>query len=314
MLDDGINDLENIWHYDWHINTKYYTADIHLCYTTVRTIGNKEFAELVQAVIIYFDPKTESSFEKVKSWLPYLNELSPPILILVCDTCSEENVVKRSLVQKWCIQNDFELVELSPQKQDDGADDDDFHETTGIKRIIQALHAHTWSNLVMKDNPSIHSPYMRKLMEEEKSCSTNSSILDKTAETEGSGGCQETNEMEACDGCQETNETEACGGCNKATSGTEGASDKQSKTKSGRIDELLPQMDDMALFDTVGEDDPGGSFESMFAKFSLMKEKAESLPPELRKAYAEKVAIAFWKAMGGEEDEIGGLDCSDDEQ
>lgn len=27
---------------------------------------------------------------------------------------------------------------------------DDFEETTGIKRIIQALHAHTWSNLEMK--------------------------------------------------------------------------------------------------------------------------------------------------------------------
>lgn len=27
---------------------------------------------------------------------------------------------------------------------------DDFEETTGIRRIIQALHAHTWSNLEMK--------------------------------------------------------------------------------------------------------------------------------------------------------------------
>jgi hypothetical protein len=33
----------------------------------------------------------ESTFEKAKSWLPYLNELSPPIQILVCEACFEEN-------------------------------------------------------------------------------------------------------------------------------------------------------------------------------------------------------------------------------
>ena len=37
------------------------------------------------------------------------------------------------------------------------------------------------------------------------------------------------------------------------------------------LDELLPQNDDSVLFDAVGEDDPGGSFENLFAKFSLMK-------------------------------------------
>jgi hypothetical protein len=34
VLEDGINDLENIWRYDWHIDTKYYTADIQLCCRT----------------------------------------------------------------------------------------------------------------------------------------------------------------------------------------------------------------------------------------------------------------------------------------
>ena len=30
------------------------------------------------------------------------------------------------------------------------ASDDDFKETTGAKRIVQALHAHTWPNLTLK--------------------------------------------------------------------------------------------------------------------------------------------------------------------
>jgi hypothetical protein len=44
---NATNDLENIWQYDWHIDTKYYTADIQLCCTTGRTIGNKEFKGII---------------------------------------------------------------------------------------------------------------------------------------------------------------------------------------------------------------------------------------------------------------------------
>ena len=43
-----------------------------------------------------------------------------------------------------------------------------------------------------------------------------------------------------------------------------------------------------------------------------MKQKAQDLPPEERKTYAEKMAIAFWRSIGGNEDEIAGLD-SDEE-
>jgi len=47
----------------------------------------------------------------------------------------------------------------------------------------------------------------------------------------------------------------------------------------------------------------GASFEQLFANFQLMKDKAQSLPDEQRKDYAEKVALAFWSAMGGSDDE-----------
>ena len=33
-------------------------------------------------------------------------------------------------------------------------------------------------------------------------------------------------------------------------------------------------------------------------------EKAQSLPPEERKSYAEKVAMSFWTAIGGSDEEI----------
>ena len=47
--------LEQIEAYPWHIDTKYYTADIHICTTPTRTIGNEEFAEKVQGFVLHFD-------------------------------------------------------------------------------------------------------------------------------------------------------------------------------------------------------------------------------------------------------------------
>jgi hypothetical protein len=58
---------------------------------------------------------------------------------------------------------------------------------------------------------------------------------------------------------------------------------------------------------------PQDSFEELFQNLNEMKSKAESLSPRQRKAYAEKMAIAFWKSMGGSESEVEGLSSDDDE-
>lgn len=59
-LPDGKKLIENVVSYDWSIDTKYYTADVKLCHTRERTIGNKEFAESVQAFVVYFDAEKVS--------------------------------------------------------------------------------------------------------------------------------------------------------------------------------------------------------------------------------------------------------------
>ena len=42
-----------------------------------------------------------------------------------------------------------------------------------------------------------------------------------------------------------------------------------------------------------------------------MLEKAEGLSADERKAYAEKVAMSFWSALGCSDDELDRLDDSD---
>jgi hypothetical protein len=53
-------------------------------------------------------------------------------------------------VQEWCVEQGFELVELNPELDLEWEEEQDFIETTGIKRVVQALHAHVWPNLHMK--------------------------------------------------------------------------------------------------------------------------------------------------------------------
>uniref|UniRef100_A0A8C4JWF7 Alpha and gamma adaptin binding protein n=8 Tax=Palaeognathae TaxID=8783 RepID=A0A8C4JWF7_DRONO len=62
---------------------------------------------------------------------------------------------------------------------------------------------------------------------------------------------------------------------------------------------------------TTGEGDLE-NFERLFSKLKEMKDKAATLPHEQRKLHAEKVAKAFWMAIGGDRDEIEGL-SSDEE-
>ncbi|KAG2470994.1 AAGAB protein, partial [Polypterus senegalus] len=162
--------------------------------------------------------------ECVTSWLPVIEPLCLDVLILVCDRVSETGV-SRQKAQEWCIAHGFELVELEPEVLPD--EDDDFPESTGVKRIVQALNANVWSNMEMKDDALLNVD----------------------------------------------------------------------------IQELANL--------TTGEADLD-NFERLFTKLKEMKDKAATLPHAERKLHAEKVAKAFWMAIGGEQEEVEGLSSDDD--
>ncbi|XP_064619514.1 alpha- and gamma-adaptin-binding protein p34-like [Lineus longissimus] len=323
-LPDPENVLEDISSYAWHIDTKYYTADVSICTTQKKTIGDAEFASNVQAIILHFDSKEASSFAMVNSWLPFASEIEPEIQILLCDCCRYEDVVAKSKVHDWCLKHNFELVEMKPDEDSD-SEEDDFREPRGMERVIKALHAHMWPNLVMKDPRSapFRSPFMQQMIAAE---ATGSKLPDlglgehnDDIETETNLGCHNDDIADRLKPKQETDECDEDSispvGCHAAATGGGNAlgSNKTAALKedaSNNIDSLLG--DDMALFSALGNEDPSSeSFEELFTKMKVMKDKAETLPPDERKAYAEKVAISFWKAIGGNEDEIGGLSDSD---
>ena len=125
---------------------------------------------------IYFDK--ENGLKKAEEWIPFLNKFDSGVKILVCEQCSIDEHSKQtfkmsgmaqsyskqifeinmifnlSSAQQWCIRHGYELVELDPLEKPDP--DDDFPETLGIERIIQALHAHSWPNLELKSKSNFY--------------------------------------------------------------------------------------------------------------------------------------------------------------
>ncbi|XP_008570726.1 PREDICTED: alpha- and gamma-adaptin-binding protein p34 [Galeopterus variegatus] len=193
--------------------------------------------------------------------------------------------VNRQEAQEWCIKHGFELVELSPEELPE--EDDDFPESTGVKRIVQALNANVWSNVVMKNDRN-----------------QGFSLLNSLAGTTHSIGSSETCHSEQPH--------------LPAADRTESVSDHRggaSNTTDAQVDSIVDPILDLDIQELASLTTGGGdleNFERLFSKLKEMKERAAPLPHEKRKLQAEQVAKAFWMAIGGDRDEIEGL-SSDEE-
>ncbi|XP_072888739.1 alpha- and gamma-adaptin-binding protein p34 isoform X1 [Hemitrygon akajei] len=264
--------------YPWTIDNKYYTATVQLCVVSDKFKVTKEIADLVEAFVIYFDSTTSSGLDEVSTWLPLTQEWSPEVLILVCDRVSD-NGVSRQAAQQWCIQHGFELVELNPEELPD--EEDDFPESTGVTRIIQALNANVWSNVEMKTDRPQDFGILSSL----------------TGVLENSGTEAETQEYHRLTEPDDESLTED-------TSRTSPQTDSVIADPTLHLD-----IQELATL-TTGEVDCE-NFERLFEKLKQMKDKAAALPHEQRKLHAEKVAKAFWMAIGGDREEIEEL--SDEE-
>lgn len=193
---------ETVFWYPWTINNKYYTADVQLCVVPSTYQMSSEIAQSMQAFIAYFDSKVvcdlknivyfstanlalfavsviyglnlqKDGLEKLNTWIPVVEDLSPEVLILVCDRVCENGSLKESITvqemhiytltpdtasaslwgliyalgvtrheaQQWCLSHAFELVELNPQELPD--EDGEFHmkeKSTSIWKCLNLIH------------------------------------------------------------------------------------------------------------------------------------------------------------------------------
>uniref|UniRef100_A0A8C1K0E2 Alpha and gamma adaptin binding protein n=1 Tax=Cyprinus carpio TaxID=7962 RepID=A0A8C1K0E2_CYPCA len=274
---------ERVSWYPWTINNKYYTANVSLCVVSSPFDMNIEVARSMQAFIVYFDSKTKDSLNSVNSWLSVVEDLAPEVLILVCDhACDSGECVSKQEAQQWCLAHAFELVELNPQDLPD--EDDDFPESTGVKRIVQALNANVWSSVEMKDEHSQGFGLMSSLV-----------------------ASRHNNPRPS----QETLSSHSPS--NSTDEGTEkqSAENNQNNAVDTAVDPMI-DIDIQELANLTAGDADVENFERLFTKLKEMKDKASSLPHEQRKVHAEKVAKAFWMAIGGDQDEIDGLSSGEE--
>lgn len=228
----------------WNIETKYYTAEVTLHFVDSEDIINNRDTghESMEAVIFNCD-NTKLCLERSEMVWQRIRATSPAVCLYVVQTASDSvsspSQSSRSEILDWCLTNQFELI----QCDDADDDDDEFDEREGKERIISALKAHTWSNLVLSGE------------------SSESRIPTSDISTNNDDD-------------------------------TEPADDA---VNIGNIIESL----------TVDDGDDV-NFEDLFAQLSKIKEVSKNLPEHERKAYAEKVALEFYKSIGGSD--------SDDEE
>ncbi|XP_006628802.1 alpha- and gamma-adaptin-binding protein p34 [Lepisosteus oculatus] len=269
--------------YPWTINNKYYTAQVSLCVVPNTHLVTAEIADSVQAFVVWFDSTTEAGLDSVAPWLAVVEDVAPEVLTLVCERVCDSGV-SRQQAQEWCLSHGFELVELNPEDLPD--EDDDFPESTGVKRIVQALNANMWSNMEMKDERAQCFGLMSSLVASRHSSSCTSqdtqSLQQPGEDTHGSPGHSRT----------------------EATA--------NSNTQIDALVDPMTDMDIQELASLTTRDSDVENFERLFTKLKEMKDKASSLPHEQRKLHAEKVAKAFWRAIGGDQDEIDGLSSEED--
>uniref|UniRef100_K1Q0S0 Uncharacterized protein n=1 Tax=Magallana gigas TaxID=29159 RepID=K1Q0S0_MAGGI len=132
---------------------------------------------------------------------------------------------------------------------------------------------------------------MRKLMEEE------SASKSKQEQESASKGDNSSSPKKDDTDSNKTQEKSSTGSVaeksSKASKSLKEEGDKAAQVSTNKdklLDDLLP-ADDLAFMQSLcsEEDEEEESFEQLFSKFRLMKEKAESLPQDQKKKYAEKV-------------------------
>ncbi|CAF0800106.1 unnamed protein product [Rotaria sordida] len=157
--ENKINDNNLI---EWTIDTKYYTADVHLCPINTKRLVEESVANLAEVLILLIDPSQINSRTKLDSWLPFLSVLNEceTKLLVVRNMDALSNTISKMDVKQWCTEHEYELLELEKTTTSETDDEDDennhlYRGVYGIPHLIQTLHIHQWPNMNLKGKKKI---------------------------------------------------------------------------------------------------------------------------------------------------------------
>ncbi|GIY52956.1 alpha-and gamma-adaptin-binding protein p34 [Caerostris darwini] len=150
-LPDAVSTDCGINGYQWSFSNKYYSSKVNLYVLKEKANLDSAFVNNIKALIIYFESQEQSCFEKIESWFPTLINIDAEVKLLVCSYCLDDDskaVHKRKDILQWCVEHEYELVELNPFPEND--DEGEINQNPqGYERVSEALQSHTWANLVL---------------------------------------------------------------------------------------------------------------------------------------------------------------------
>lgn len=149
----GGEKLSNQDHFEyhlWNIQNKYYKTQVLICVT--ENPSQDIPVDDIEALIVHHDPQAENADQNLKKWSSLIASLAEAdVLLFSCNFITD--TIIRNKVTKWCLQNKFELIELN-RPDVDASEADSENNKYGIERIIEALHAHMWPNMILKGKSS----------------------------------------------------------------------------------------------------------------------------------------------------------------
>jgi len=143
---------DNIVIQPWCLQTKYYTAEVDLVGIISDYDRNDEFNERVEGLLVVFDSNNDKGLSDLQIWEKLENSCSPEVKLLITNYCDESTKITRGMAIEWCLKRGYEFIELYPKLEDVEDEQDIIPEKVGVDRVIEALHAHVWPNLVMNDD------------------------------------------------------------------------------------------------------------------------------------------------------------------
>lgn len=182
----------------WTLDTRYYTATLSL--ERSRIAGDDAGAPLeegsTEAVILVFDPARGETFTAATEWwsallasnpgtegeesdgLQQQQGQQPAVKLCVAHGANDEgddeengsggNGCWRAEAEAWCVDNAFELIEVSSSAPPPSSSSDDDGSTGGIARLRDALSAHAWPGLVLKSPEEVEAARRAAVAEAEE--------------------------------------------------------------------------------------------------------------------------------------------------
>lgn len=143
----------------WHIDNKYYTADIPVKVCDFGT-ASSNLESKPEVFVFVFDCTSQASFETLKSW----SEANPTDdaeirialankadTLLKSTTSSAERPAWLDQAIDWCAENLIEYIEISCTSPELDAKLELDGDPMGFRRLSDALQAHAWPSLVRKE-------------------------------------------------------------------------------------------------------------------------------------------------------------------